>query len=155
VVGTIRIETQGPHYKEDKGKMRSTHTKFYKEIRCHLIFDIKADTLVRKARFVVGGHMTDPPKESVYSSVISRDSVRLFFLIAALNDLQVCACDVQNAYINAKTSEKVWFRGGPEMGEYCGRVIVIVRALYCLKLSGARFREHMAASLQDDGFISS
>ena len=46
--------------------------------------------------------MTDPPKESTYSSVVSRDSVRLFFLLAALNDVDVLACDVQNAYINAK-----------------------------------------------------
>jgi ribosomal protein L31E len=30
----------------------------HKEIRCHLIFDIKSDTLQRKARLVAGGHMT-------------------------------------------------------------------------------------------------
>jgi hypothetical protein len=34
----------------------------FKEISCHLIFDIKSDTLARKARFVAGGHRTDPPK---------------------------------------------------------------------------------------------
>ena len=31
----------------------------YKGIRCHIIFDVKMD-LTRKARFVAGGHMTDP-----------------------------------------------------------------------------------------------
>jgi hypothetical protein len=35
----------------------------YKEISCHLVFDIKSDTLSRKARFVAGIHRTDPPKE--------------------------------------------------------------------------------------------
>ena len=132
------------------GKIPAFHT----EIRCHLIFDIKADTLQRKARFVAGGHMTDPPKDTVYSSVVSRDSVRLFFLIAALNDLDVLSCDVQNAYINAPTKEKVWFRAGSELGEHKGKVVVIVRALYGLKSSGARFREHMANTLRTMGFAS-
>jgi hypothetical protein len=67
----------------------------YTEICCHMIFDIKMD-FTTKARFVAGGHLTDPPKDSVYSSVVTRESVRLFFLIAALNDLDVLACDVQN-----------------------------------------------------------
>ena len=46
-------------------------------------FDVKSD-LTRKARHVVGGHSTDPPKETVCSSVITRDSVRIAFLAAAL-----------------------------------------------------------------------
>jgi hypothetical protein len=126
----------------------------FKEISCHLIFDVKSDTLARKARFVAGGHRTDPPKDSTYSSVVSRDSVRLFFLLAALNDVDVLACDVQNAYINATTKEKIWFRGGDEMGSDKGKVIVIVRALYGLKSSSARWREHMAQTLRNGGFMS-
>jgi hypothetical protein len=126
----------------------------YKEIKCHMIFDIKSDTLDRKARYVAGGHLTDPPKESTYSSVVSRDSVRLFFLLAALNDVDVLACDVQNAYINAGTKEKVWFRAGAEMGSDKGKVVVIIRALYGLKSSGARWREHMAQTLRNAGFSS-
>ena len=124
----------------------------HKEIKCHMIFDIKSDTLQRKARMVAGGHMTEPSRDSTYSSVVSRDSVRLFFLIAALNDMDVLACDIQNAYLNAPTKEKVWFRGGKEMGPDQGKVIVIVRALYGLKSSGARFRDHLAQTLRDAGF---
>jgi hypothetical protein len=52
----------------------------FKEISCHLALDMKSNTLAQKARFVAGGHQTDPPKDSTYSSVVSRDSVRLFFL---------------------------------------------------------------------------
>ena len=113
----------------------------YKEIMCHLIFDMKSTTLARKARYCAGGHLTDPPKESTYSSVVSRDSVRLFFLLAALNDVDVLACDVQNAYINAETKEKVWFCGGDELGPDKGKVVVIVRALYGLKSSSQRVGE--------------
>jgi hypothetical protein len=124
----------------------------YKEIKCHMVFDIKSDTLARKARMVAGGHRVEPPKDSTYSSVVSRDSVCLFFLLAALNDLEVIACDIQNAYFNAQTKEKVWFKGGTEMGPDKGKVIIIIRALYGLKSSGARFREHLAQTLRDAGF---
>jgi hypothetical protein len=80
--------------------------------------------------------------------------VRLCFLLAAFNDVDVLACDVQNAYINAETKKKIWFRSGDEMGLDKGKVIVIVCALYGLKLSGARWREHMSQTLRDGGFKS-
>lgn len=126
----------------------------YKEIHCHLVFDIKSDTLARKARFVAGGHVTDPPKDTTYSSVVSRDSVRIFFLLAALNDVDILACDLQNAYVNAETKEKVWFRAGHELGSDAGKIVVIVRALYGLKSSGVRWRQCMAQSLRNAGFKS-
>jgi hypothetical protein len=33
----------------------------YQEIQCHMIFDVKMEGLVRKARFVAGGHTTVTP----------------------------------------------------------------------------------------------
>ena len=64
----------------------------------HMVFTVKI-SLIRKCRLVADGHkVLESPKESTYSSVPSRDSVRLFFLIAALNDLDVLLADVQNAY---------------------------------------------------------
>lgn len=54
----------------------------------HKIFDIKVD-LTRKACFVAGGHVTDTPTQLTYSSVVTRESVRIAFLIAAVNDLQI------------------------------------------------------------------
>ena len=129
--------------------------KFHKEITCHMVFDIKIKDLTRKARYVGGGHKTDPPKDTTYSSVVSRDSVRIAFLAAALNDLDVLAADVQNAYLNAPTKEKVWTRAGLEFGaSNVGRPVKIVRALYGLKSSGARWRDHMAATLREAGFES-
>jgi Reverse transcriptase (RNA-dependent DNA polymerase) len=108
----------------------------FEEIACHMIFDVKMD-LTRKARFVAGGHMTEPSASITYSSVVSRDSVHLAFLIAALNDLEILACDVGNAYLNAPCREKVWFVAGPEFGSRQGMVVKVVRALYGLKSSGA------------------
>ncbi len=75
-------------------------------IPCHMVFDIKKD-FTRKACFVAGGNFAQPPDCLTYSSVVARDSIRLAFLIAALNDLNILAADVGNAYLNAPTKEKV------------------------------------------------
>ena len=87
----------------------------YTEINCHMIFDVKME-FTHKARFVAGGHMTEAPSSITYASVITRDSVRLAFLIAALNGLDILACDIGNAYLNAPCHEKIWFLGGAEVG---------------------------------------
>lgn len=42
----------------------------YKYIRCHMNFEIEMD-FIRKAQFVAGGHMTDPPPFLAYSSIMS------------------------------------------------------------------------------------
>jgi hypothetical protein len=124
----------------------------YKHIDCHMIFDIKID-LTRKARLVAGGHQTEVPKESVYSSVVSRDSVRIALMIATLNGLQVLCADVQNAYLNAPTNERCYTTAGPEFGrERVGRPVLIVRALYGLRSSGARWRDHLAETIRNMGF---
>jgi Reverse transcriptase (RNA-dependent DNA polymerase) len=124
----------------------------YTKIDCHMVFDIKAD-LTRKARLVAGGHQTEVPKESVYSSVVSRDSVRLALMLATLNGLSVLSADVQNAYLNAPTKEKCYCIAGPEFGQdKVGRPVLIVRALYGLRSSGARWRDHLAETIRTLGF---
>ncbi len=124
----------------------------FQEIACHMIFDVKMD-LTRKARFVAGGHLTDNPASITYSSVVSRDSVRIAFLIAALNDLDIMARNVGNAYLNAPCREKVWFVAGPEFCSREGTVVKVVRALYGLKLSGAAWRAMFNATVLEMGFV--
>jgi len=101
--------------------------EFHKFIECHMVFNIKIGDLTRKVRFIAGGHKTNPPKDLTYTSVVSRDSIRIAFLIAALNDLDVLAADVQNAYLNAPTKEKVWTKAGLEFGALnVGRPLKVV-----------------------------
>jgi hypothetical protein len=64
----------------------------YKLIKCRMTFDEKMD-FTRKARFVAGGHMNDPPSTITYSSVVSRDSVHIALLLTALNDVDSIATD--------------------------------------------------------------
>ena len=122
-----------------------------KRIPYHIIFDIKYD-MTRKARLVAGGHRNqDVPTHLTYSSVVSRETVRMGFLIAAMNDLKVCAADIGNAYLNAKCAERVHVKCGPELfgPENEGKIAVIVRALYGLKSAGASWRAHLSAMIQD------
>jgi hypothetical protein len=80
----------------------------------------------RKARYVAGGHRTDPPKAITYSSVVSRESVRIALLVAALNDLDICLTDIENAY----STEQYYVVAGDEFGpELKGKVLKIIRAL--------------------------
>ncbi|KAI2511173.1 Reverse transcriptase (RNA-dependent DNA polymerase) [Fragilaria crotonensis] len=88
--------------------------------------------LTRKARLVARGNMTEATKEQTFASVVSRDTVRLFFLLAALNDLDLLSCDIQNAYLAAPNKEKVW-----------------------TKSSGRSFRDYLAKNLRELGFASS
>ena len=127
----------------------------YQQIRCHWIFDIKMDgRCTRKARLVAGGHTTNPPSSTTYSSVVSRDSVRIAFLIAALHELDIWAADIGNAYLNAPCREKIWTVAGTEFGSDKGCVLIIVRALYGLKTSGASWRAMFSQTLKDMGFES-
>ena len=78
--------------------------------------------------------------------------MRLAFTIAALNDLEVMACDIGNAYLNAPCREKLWTTAGPEFRSEAGSVMTISRALYGLKSSGAAWRAKFADTLRSMGY---
>ena len=98
----------------------------YQFVHCHMIFDVKPGSLKRKARYVAGGHMTEAPAGMTYASVVSRESIRLGLLIAALNDLEVFAADIQNAYLTSPCQEKIWTKLGPEFGNRSGKKALVV-----------------------------
>jgi hypothetical protein len=127
----------------------------HQRVTVHMVFDVKI-TLQRKARLVADGHkVTETSKEHTYSSVPSRDSVRLFFLIAALNDLDVLSADIQNAYLTAPIKERYYVVARSADGfppEYEGRPAKIVRAMYGLPVAGASFRAYLAQHLRDLGY---
>jgi len=108
--------------------------------------------LRHKARLVAGGHLTEAPFEGAYSGVVSLRSMRLALLIGEMNGLKVMVGDIGNAYLEAETKEKVYFIAGPEFGPLEGHTLVIVKALYGLRTSGAAFHEKLADTLRDLGF---
>ena len=123
-----------------------------KKIPYHLVFDVKFD-LTRKSRMVAGGHRNkDIPAYTTYSSVASRDSVRLAFLLAALNDLDILSADIGNAFLNAPPPEGVHVILGPELfgKENEGRTSIVVRALYGLNSASAAWRHYFSKFLREE-----
>ena len=105
-------------------------------IRCHLVFDVKMD-LSHKTRLVARVYITKVTSISNYSSVVSRESVRIAMVIAALNDLKLEAVYIQNVYLTAPCVESIYTICGPEFGpDNQGKTTIIVRVLYGLKSSG-------------------
>ena len=81
-------------------------------------------------RLVAGGHATKAPATLTYASIMSRETMRIALLMAALNNIDIWAADVLNAYITAPCQEKILTTLGKEFGDDCGRKAIVVRALY-------------------------
>ena len=137
----------------DKGKGAAIPSG-YKKIRCHFVYDVKHDGR-HKARLVAGGHLTETPIDSVYSSVVSLKGLRLVIFLAELNGLLVWSTDIGNAYLEATTKEKVCIIAGPEFGPREGHLLLIHKALYGLRSSGLRWHERFADTLREMGFFPS
>ena len=126
--------------------------KGYTFVPLHITFDVKFD-LRRKARMVAGGNFTDPGYEDVFSGVVSIDSVRIGFFLADLNNLEKCAADVGNAFLHGTTRELIYCIAGPEFGEeWEGCVLLVVKSLYGLRTSAARWHEFFTDTLRMLGF---
>ena len=130
----------------DKGKI--PFLEGYKNIIVHFVFAVKHD-LRHKARLVAGGHLTDPNIDGTYSGVVSLRTMRIALVAAELNALEIMVGDVTSAYLEAFTQEKVCFIAGPEFGALQGHLLIIERALYGLRTSGARWHDRLADVLRD------
>ncbi len=105
-----------------------------------------------KSRLVANGHLTEVPLDSIYSGVVSLHGICLLVFLAELNDLDIWATDIGNAYLEAETQEKVYIIAGPEFGELEGHTLIIFKALYGLRTSGLHWHECFANCLRDMGF---
>jgi hypothetical protein len=73
--------------------------------------------------------------------------------LAELNKLETWSTDIGNAYLEAFTSEKVYIIAGPEFKELEGHILVISKALYGLRSSGARWHDRFADCVAELGFF--
>ena len=135
-----------------KGKIKPG----YEHVNVHMVFDINMyGEFTRNARLVANGHTKAPPSSITYSIVVSREIVRIVFLLASLNDLDIFAFDIGNEYLNDKCKEKLWTESGTEFRTENGMVMILARAIYGLKSSGATRRGKLAETLMLLGYKSS
>ena len=107
----------------------------YTKVSGHLIWSVKMD-FTRKARWVLDGHKTPDQVGSKYAGVVSRESVQIAFINAALNGLDVCMADIRNTYLQSPTSQKHYIICGPVFGmENVGKVAIMHRTFYGGKTS--------------------
>src|SRR5210317_361515 len=123
----------------------------YIRIPYNFVYDVKFD-LRRKARLVMGEHRTpDVPDVEVYSGIVSMETIRAAFVLAARNNLHVCAADVSTAFLYGKTREKVYIIAGEEFGDDAGKRMIVEGGCYGLKTSAARFHESQTEKLRAMG----
>jgi hypothetical protein len=116
-----------------------------------MIYSVKHD-LRHKARLVAGGHLTEQSEESNYSGVVSLRSLRILLTVAELNGMTTKVADIGNAYLEAYTKEKVYIVASPIFGELSGHTLIIEKALYGLRSSGARFHDKLSDTLREMGY---
>ena len=108
-----------------------------------------------KGRWVKYGHCTPEPKESNYADVVSRDSVIIDLTYTALNGVDVTAADIQNAYLQAPSSEKHYVICGKEFGlKHEGNIALIRRTRYGGKLASRDFWTRLRSCMIFLGFKS-
>jgi hypothetical protein len=144
---------QHDEYKTFMDKGKGAKPDGHKKIRVHLIYAVKHDGR-HKARLVADGHLTDVPVDSLYSGIVSLKGLCMLIFLAKLNGLQTWATDIGDAYLEAKTSEKVYIIAGPEFGALQGNTLIIHKALYDgLRTSGLRWHERFSIVLRSEGFV--
>ena len=57
---------------------------------------------------MAGGHKApDDPHEEKYSAVIPIDAFRIVFMLATINNFDICADEIPTTFLNRKTRGKV------------------------------------------------
>ena len=133
----------------------TTPPRGYQYIKLLWTFDVKFDGR-KRARLVAGGHMTEKlDKEETTSTMVGLDTVILASLAARCKGLKCLSGDINSAYIQAHTKEKVYTIAGPEFGPLEGQLVIIDKALYGLQTSGNAWHSKLSDDLRDMGFTPS
>ena len=121
--------------------------KGWQKVTSHLVWDVKMDFMC-KARWGLDGHKTPDPEGSTFAGVVSRESIWIAFLYAALNGLDVFAADIWNTYLQAPSLRKDNIVCGPEFGlENIGWIALIHWALYGGKTTRRDFWNHVRSCM--------
>ena len=106
-----------------------------------------------KDRWAKDGHRTPDPTAPRYADDESHESIIIAITYAELMKLDVMAADIINAYLQAQNSEKNHFICGTEfVPENVGKVALITRDLYGVKVSDRDFWHHLQTCMEFLGF---
>ena len=155
---SFQISTDYNHAIRPDKKSSNTHWQDTMDLESSQIHEHKVfkDTVNlddrSKERLVTDGHLTKEPGESIYSGVVSLRSLRMVVFLPQLNNLEIWGADVNNAYPEAYTDEKLCIIAGPELKELQGHFLTMVKALYGTHSGGARWHDRLFDILQELSF---
>jgi hypothetical protein len=84
------------------------------------------------------------PSSTQGAGVVERESVRIWFFVAGLNDMEMCMGDIGNGYPHSLTKAKVFAIAPSCFGDDEGCVAFLIQALYGLKTSGAAWHAYFS-----------
>ena len=108
---------------------------------------LKARLVARGFSQVWGVDYTD-----TFAPTFKFDTLRLFLIIVALEDLECHQVDVNNAFTESFLKEKIYMRAPPGVTLAPGEVLQIRRSLYGLKQAARDWHEKCVAELKKLGF---
>ena len=132
---SFQISTDYNHAIRPDKKNSNTHWQDTMDLESSQIHEHKVfkDTVNlddrSKERLVTDGYLTKETGESIYSGVVSLRSLRMVVFLPQLNNLEIWGADVNNAYPEAYTDEKLCIIAGPELKELQGHFLTMVKAL--------------------------
>ena len=104
----------------------------------------------RKSRWVKNGYIHDPPAESTFSVVVSRETVIIFLTYDTLNDLKVMCCEVNLHTCNHHCLKKIKLYVPTNLGKILG-VLNSLRdqVMYGVKFSGSDYCKTMRTCMSN------
>ena len=78
--------------------------------------------------------------------------MRIAFLYAALNNLDVLSCDVSNTFLEAPCGEKLWTVTGKYFSILAGTPLRINQSLYGIKYAGNYWHKALSTILSRNHF---
>ena len=94
------------------------------------------------------------PESVTYSTVVLRDSLIIFLMTDAINDLDVLGDDIQNELLTEPNGDKSWLRVRLEFGPDKSKYFIFVRTLYSLVLASAYLGPYTEKKLNEMVFKS-
>ncbi|CAD7975264.1 unnamed protein product [Amoebophrya sp. A120] len=120
-----------------------------------LNYTIKADGR-KKARAVVLGNLEQIDNEKndfdCYSPVVSHITIRTMLKKMATENLCCSGFDIENAFVTANLTKRVYCRLPPEWG---GKTVRLIKALYGLRSAPRHYSDHFAAEIAAIGWTRS
>jgi hypothetical protein len=93
--------------------------------------------------------------EYTFAPTLRHDTLRIFFAIVAIQDLECHSVDVNNAFTESFLKEDIYMKAPPGMTVPAGQCLKVCRSLYGLKQAARDWNEKCTLELQKLGFVQS